>query len=197
MLALLVAGIVFLFLVLGALVFIACVLLPQARQHALSAALWCAIWGPCLVAFIVVAGLGLVADLLLTKAGGLQWSSALPEVLSALGWGYLCFGLLASAAAATVSAWIHQVVIERLTFALFRLYAAGVSAGIGSVLGCSLAWWMMSQSVSGYMRLVFWTACTLTFAASFGAAAYKSARSLRGDAPTSFTWISPAEFEGR
>ena len=93
MLALLAAGIVFLFLVLGALVFIACVLLPQARQHALSAALWCAIWGPCLVALIVVAGVGIVAGSLLTKAGNFEELSAFPKVLDSLRWGYLCFGL--------------------------------------------------------------------------------------------------------
>lgn len=47
MLPLLFAMIVFFFLLLGSLVFVVCILAPQTRRFALSAALWCALWGPC------------------------------------------------------------------------------------------------------------------------------------------------------
>jgi hypothetical protein len=195
MVVILFAGIVFLCLVIGSLVFVASVLMPQARRHALSAALWCAMWGPCSVALIVLAGAGLIVSSLLTKAGGLQWPPPL-GVLNTLGFGYLCLGLLANAAVATGSAWIHQKVIERLTLALFRLYAAAVSAGIGSVFGCTFGLWLTSKNMSGYLQSILWIICTLTLMAGFGIAAFRGARALRGEAPKGFTWISTAEFEG-
>jgi hypothetical protein len=41
MLPFLLAGIVFVFLLLGSIVFLVCLLIPWTRQYALSAALWC------------------------------------------------------------------------------------------------------------------------------------------------------------
>ena len=72
MLPFLLAGIVFIFLLLGSIVFLACVLIPPTRQYALSAALWCAMWGPCSVALMVVAGVGLITTAFITKVGGVQ-----------------------------------------------------------------------------------------------------------------------------
>ena len=195
MLPLLFAGIVFIFLLLGSLVFLACVLMPQARQYALSAALWCAMWGPCSVTLMVLAGVGLIAAAFVTKAGDVQLFHA-PRLLSAFGWSYLVIGVLITTIVATGSAWVHQAVVSRLTFALFRLYAAAVSAGIGSVFGWCLGWWMMSRELSGYGWLVVWGICMLALVVGFGVAAYKGARGLRGEAPKGFTWISPSEFAG-
>jgi len=196
MLPLLFAGIVFLFLLIGSIVFLVCLPLPWTRQYALSVALWCAMWGPCSVTLMVLAGVGLVAAAFVTKAGDLQTFHA-PRLLSAFGWSYLIAGVLITTVVATASAWIHQVVVRRLTLALFRLYSAAVSAGIGSVFGWTLGWWMMYQQLSGYVWLVLWGICMLALIAGFGAAAFKGARGLRGEPPKDFTWITPAEFSGQ
>jgi hypothetical protein len=95
------AGIVFAFLVVGSLVFLVCVLLPPARRFALSAALWCAMWGPCAVGLMTIAGLGLVAAVFTTKNGDVtSWHS--PNLLAAFGWGYLTLGMLMTIAVGRV-----------------------------------------------------------------------------------------------
>ena len=194
MLPLLFAMIIFAFLVVGSLVFLACVLVPLTRRYALSAALWCAVWGPCSVGLMVLAGLGLVAEAFITKDRDAQSFHA-PRLLSAFGWYYLTFGVVITAAVATAAAWLHQVLVRRITFALFRLYATAVSAGIGSVFGWCLSWWMMEKEIPHY-GLPLWGLGMAALIMGFGTAAYKGARALRGKAPTSFTWISPEEFAG-
>jgi hypothetical protein len=194
MILVLFAVVVFAFLIIGSVAFLACVLLPPTRRYALSTALWFAVWGPCSVALIVLAVLGLASGSLLMKAGNMQWTEA-PKLLAALGWGYVIVGALITTVAATCAAWLHQVLMHRLTFALFRLYAMAVSAGIGSVLGWFLGWWMMAKG-TGYIGLWWWIPAMLILTAGSGTAAYKGARALRGKAPTRFTWISPEEFVG-
>jgi hypothetical protein len=196
MLPLLFAGIIFLFLPLGSTVFLVCLPFPRTRQYALSAALWCAMWGPCSVALMVLAGVGLVAAAFITKSGDMQTFHA-PRLLSVFGWSYLIAGVLITTVVATASAWIHQVVVRRLTLALFRLYSAAIAGGIGSVFGWTLGWWMMYRELSGYAWLVVWGICMLALIVGFGAAAFKGARTLRGEPPKNLTWITPAEFSGK
>lgn len=186
--------VVFACLVLGSVAFLVCVLVPPTRRFALSTALWFAVWGPCLDGLLVVALLGFAGESLAKSSWTTQWTVA-PGVVRAFGWGYLTAGLLVSALVASGVAWVHQKLVHRLTFALFRLYAAVVSAGIGSVFGWCLGWWMMAEEFTR-MGTWLWVAAMLLLMAGFGAAAYKGARSLRGKAPTRFTWISADEFEG-
>jgi hypothetical protein len=185
MVLLLFAAIGFAFLVLGSLVFLGCVLVPQPRRFALSAALWCALWGPCSVGWMLCAGLGLVAAAFITKTGDMQTFHA-PKLLAAFGWGYLVLGVAATTTVATVASWLHQVLVRRLTFALFRLYATLVSAGIGSVFGWCFGWKNVSHHLFSWSLLGM-----LVLIVGFGTAAYKGARGLRGEAPMDFTWISP------
>lgn len=194
MLLVLFAVIVFAWLVLGSIAFLACVLLPPTRRYALSTALWFAVWGPSSVVFMAIAGLGLVAGALVTKHGNMQWTDA-PELFAAFGWSYVIGGALVTIGMATLAAWFHQLLIHRFTFALFRLYAAAISAGIGSVIGWFLGWWMMAKGIN-HLGLWPWVLAMLILTTGFGAAAYKSASELRGKAPTRFTWISPEEFAG-
>jgi len=194
MLLLLFGAIVFSFLVLGSLAFLACAFVPPTRKYALSAALWCAVWGPCSVGLMTLAGLGLVATAFFTRSGDVLSVHA-PRLLAAFGWSYLIVGVLITIAVATAGAWIHQKVVRRFTFVLFRLYATAVSGGIGSVFGWCLGWWMMWKDFTHY-GLFLWCIGMLVLVVAFASAAYKSARQLRGKAPTSFTWISPNEFDG-
>ncbi len=196
MLPLVFAGIVFLFLLLGAIVFLLCVLLPPARKYALSAALWFAMWGPCTIAWMIIAGIGLFAAAFISQAGDSQILHS-PRLLSTFGWGYLTAGVLGTILVASISAWIHQAIIRRLTFALFRLYASAISAGIGSVFGWCVGWWMTFAQVHGYVWLFLWALSMMALITSFGISAYKGARSLRGEMPKRFSWLSPEDYAAR
>ncbi len=192
MLPLLFAMIVFLFMLVGAVTFLVFVALPPFRRFALSAALWCATWGPCTIALMTLAGLALVADAFISTNGGAQ-SLHSPTLLTTFGWAYLGAGVLLTVAVATVVAWLHQFIVHRFTFMLFRVYATLIVAGIGSVFGWSLSWWMISR---GFAHVWVWSVLGMAIlVGGFGAAAYSGARSLRGEAPSS-VWVSQEEFTG-
>jgi hypothetical protein len=194
MLPLLFPIVIFVFLILGSLVFVVCALIRPTRRYALSAALWCATWGPCSVGWMLLAGLGLIAEAFIGKDGDSQWLHT-PRLIAAFGWSYLSFGIAVTAVIATSAAWLHQVLARRMTFALFRLYATAVSAGVGSVFGWSLGWWMMAKGVPRY-GLPLWGLGMTSLILAFGIGAYRGARALRGEPPSSFTWITPEEFIG-
>ncbi len=143
MLFLLLAMMCFLFLVLGAATFSICGLVPPLRRFALSAALWCAAWGPLMTGWILLAGLALLADGLAKDAIKADPLHFLADRLA--GWTYLWLAVLGTAAAASFVAWLHQIAVRRMTFALFRIYATGVTAGIGSVWGWALGIWIGSR----------------------------------------------------
>jgi len=128
------AAVVYAFLQLGALTFVVCIVAPPWRKYALSAALWCAVWGPCLVGAALLAVFGIFARDFAVRTENLQ-AFASPKLFAAVGWGYLALTVLATTVVATAVSWLHQKLVRRFTFALFRLYAAGVCAGIGSVFG--------------------------------------------------------------
>jgi hypothetical protein len=143
---------------------------------------------------MTIAGVGLVGAAFINKAGDMESFHA-PRLLEAFGWGYLVVGVLITIVVATGVSWLHQKLVRRFTFALFRLYATAVCAGIGSVFGWSLGWWMTLKEVP-YHSTLLWCIGMLALIVAFATAAYKGARQLRGKAPTSFTWISSEEFAG-
>jgi hypothetical protein len=193
MLVLVLAFLVYFWLAVGAVQFLICVTTPRLRKYALSAALWWAVWGPCTVALLMMAGLMTVAGMIVQEHGGVA-GLRVPHFPVGLGWGYVLLGALATAGVATAVAWLHQVVVRRFTFALFRLYVTAVSAGIGSVFGWGLSWWILIYGV----RYGWVLSCLsmVVLVGGFGAAAYKGARALRGEAPTKWAWASKEEFEG-
>lgn len=193
MLAFLVPVLLMLFFTVGGVVFLVCVALPPLRRYALSAALWCAMWGPCLVALILLAGTALLTDISLTQHNGVS-NFHLPHLSRAARWALGACVAVSIAAVATGAAWLHQAAIHRLTFALFRLYATVVCAGIGGVFGVWLGWWLIGEQIRFTAFLAI--AGALLLITSFGAGGWRGARSLRGSAPATFTWITEQEFNG-
>ncbi len=192
MLPLLIAAIIFAFLAVGAVVFVLCALIPPLRKYSLSAALWCAVWGPCSVAWLILAGLAVVANgfaMQSTRLGHLS----LPATPHQLWTGYGVFALICMASLATIAAVVHQWLVHRMTLALFRIYAGLVSAGIGSVFGWTFGFWLATVPEFPF-KFVFWILAMLALCGIFGWAALRNARWLRGDAPQSFAWVSPEEF---
>jgi hypothetical protein len=182
------ALIVYAFLFLGSIVFVACALIRPTRRYALSAALWCAVWGPCSVALMTVAGLGIVltafikdagddAMLTCTETAHCGWLGS--SLLSVVGWEYLTLGALITIAVATGVAWLHQRLMRWFIFALFRLYATLVCAGIGSVFGWALGWWL-SWNLRGAYGILLACLGMVVLVLGFGAGGYKGARLLQG-----------------
>jgi hypothetical protein len=197
MLALVFAAVIFVFLVAGAVAFVVCIAIPPLRRFALSTALWFAACGPSAVALLVVIMLGEAADAYLTSPDhhsgllrGFQ-TSALP---TPPGWAWIVPCALAMAAVATVIAWLHQKIVRRSTLPLFRLYATAVSVAIGAIFGLCFEGWMLSAGIR--YAWVWWLISMPIFIFGFGFFAYRGARSLRGKAPTRFTWISVEEYDG-
>lgn len=186
------ALVVFFFMALGAVFFLICVPVPQLRRYALSVALWWAVWGPCTVLLMTLAGLGFMAEELITRSGDLR-TIHFAHLAFTFGWLFVISGGLATAVVATAAAWIHQFIVHRFTFALFRIYATVVVAGIGSVLGFCLGLWLSARGVA---HVGLWSPLgMLALVAVFSVAAYKGAHRLRGQAPKGFTWITPDEFD--
>ena len=194
MLVILLAAVVFLFLAIGAAVFVVCGLVPPLRRFGLSAALWCAAWGPCMVAWILFGGLALVASGFAMQAAH-EGNLNLPSLPKDISVGYIIAGVLAAVFVASVLAWLHQVVIHRMTFALFRIYASVISAGVGSVWGWSLGLWLASEEGVPH-RIPLWCLGVVLLCAGFGYAGYRWARQLRGSAPTEFGLVTREEFDG-
>lgn len=193
MLALLVPMLLLLFLSIGGVVFVVCAAVAPLRRYALSAALWCAMWGPCIAGLIVLAGTAMLADISLTQKNGLS-NFHLPHLTHSIGWVLAACAAVAIAAVATAIAWLHQAAIHRLTFALFRLYATLVCGGIGSVFSLWVGWRLIGLQIRFAPFLML--AAMLLLVVAFGAGAYRGARSLRGTAPANFTWITEEEFNG-
>ena len=191
MLLLLFGLIAYLFMLLGAAAFLVCIAITPVRRYALSAALWFAICGPCSILLLTLAGLTLVAGAFISNNGSPHLIHY-PHLLSVFGWTYLSIGILITAVVASAAAWLHQFLMHRFTFALFRLYAVAVVSGIGSVFGWGLSWWLMLHGIAYAWA---WSLLSmLLLIAGFGFAAYRSAHSLRGQAPKRFTWVTEEEF---
>jgi hypothetical protein len=193
MLVLLIGFVILFWLATGAVQFLICVAVPRLRRYALSAALWWAMWGPCSVGLMFLAGFAVVVNAFIAKDGNISLFHH-PHFLESLGWGYVLLGILFTSSIASVVSWLHQAVVRRFTFALFRLYSTVVVAGIGSVFGWCFGWWILSTDVR--FGAFLWLAGMTIFIGGFGVAAYRGARGLRGDAPRTLAWVSESEFEG-
>jgi hypothetical protein len=193
MLPLLIAMILYLFMLVGALVFTISVAIPPIRRYALSAALWCLMCGPCIVAALVLAGTAATTASFVTKNGDL-FRLHPPRLLSTIGLAYTVVSLLITAGVATATAWLHQAILHRLTFALFRLYVTVVCAGIGSVFGWALGFLLMWREVKPVLPI--WIPGMLVLVIGFGALGCWISRNLRGQQPSTFTWVTPDEFYG-
>jgi hypothetical protein len=189
MLLIVFALIIFAFLFVGAVVFVICSIVPPLRKRALSAALWWAVWGPCTVCWLIVGGIGLLAGYLAKEHTHLQQIERLPVLIGPI---YVAAGLLGTVVIASILAWLHQFFIRRMTFSLFRIYACLVSAGIGSVYGWALNFWLIDKSA---FPIAFVALPVICFA--FGYVGFREAHQLRGRSPRDFTWITPQEFEGK
>jgi hypothetical protein len=186
------------FFMLGCAVFLICAAIPFLRRYALSASLWCLCLAPWLFGMIFLALLFGLATYTLSNL--LRHPLWIAQDWS--GSNQTAFGIVISVAAvagslvtATVAARVHQFAIHRMTLALFRLYVAGVSLGVGVLSSIFL-----SVSVSGYFHLslahpiVVFGFCGIVFSMLLSLLCYRFASQFRGKLPSSFSLVTEDEF---
>ena len=193
MLLILFAGIIFVFLQLGAAMFVACMALRTLRSYALSTALWFACIGPAVVISLTIAGTAFVAQAFTTRNGDVT-SLHLPAISKALWTGYAILCIVTAMVASSAISWLHQFLIHRLTFVLFRIYATLVCGGMGSVWALSLSWTLLNFRVPNAPLISLLAA--IMICAGFGNLGFSLAHQLRGDPPDRLTWITAEEFKG-
>ena len=188
------------FLVGGLAVFLVCLAIPWLQRFALSAALWFLALLPGLLLWLLIeVGATHGQETLGRQTSYPRWerwfwhafsSSAAQVTLIAV-------GMAGTIVMATAIAVVHQFVIQRVTFALFRLYAGFVTGGV-AVLWGSLVGAVVASYLNAPWEVAFVVVLALVVALGWGGArlGYRIARRLRSRAPLRFTWITEDEFYG-
>jgi hypothetical protein len=185
--------IVFPFLALGCAAFLICTAIPSLRRFALSTSLWFAACIPCLLGCatgIIVFGLGVhelnrlfqrnqQIGISFNQASWFWWLIAI--ALTAI--------MLAGASAITL---LHGLITRRMTLALFRIYVASVSFGVGMLTtfftsmvfgaGSHLSWFIAANLSGAIPAMVLAYFC------------YRNAKQFRGDYPKQLPIIDVDEF---
>lgn len=185
---------VFPFLTMGCVAFLACSAIPPLRRYALGASLWCVACIPCLIATFIAYGL---ANLGLTKLLPLlKWNDSYGVSFSKASWTVWLFFtlvLIVVAIASTAIAAIHGVIIRRMTLALFRAYLAAVSFGVG-VLICLIISFFFAMDLLEPTRYIPVGLLTLLCAAGLSYFCSSHAAHFRGRHPERFPIVTREEF---
>ncbi len=188
------------FVVGGLLVFLVCLTIPWLQQFALSAAVWFLALLPGLLIWLLIGlGAALGEDTLRQHLSYPNWEMSLWHAFGspAARITLTAIGLAGTILLATVVAAVHQFVIHRITFALFRLYAGFITATAAVAWG-SLAGAVIATYLEAPWEVAFVVVTTMVAALGWGGAKLGSrmARRLRGPAPSRLTWILEEEFYG-
>lgn len=188
------------FLAGGLAVFLVCVAIPWLQRYALSAALWFVALLPGLLLWLLIGvGASLGQDALLRELSSPHWETSLWHIFGtpAAQTTLIAIGMAGTIVMATIIAVVHQFVIQRITFALFRLYAGFVTAG-AAVLSGSLVGAVVATYLEAPWEVAFVVVTTMVTALGWGGAKLGSriARRLRGRAPLRYTWVTEAEYYG-
>ena len=188
------------FLVGGLVVFLVCLAIPWLQRYAMSVALWFLALLPGLLLWLLIeVGAAFGQDSLIRHLSYPRWEMSLWHAFSssAAQTTLIVLGMAGTLVLATIIAVVHQFVIQRLTFALFRLYAGCVTGGV-AVLWGSLVGAVVASYLDAPWEVAFVVVTTLVMALGWGGARLGSriARRLRGRAPMRFTWISEEEYYG-
>jgi len=183
------------FLALGSASFLICAAIPQLRRFALSTSLWCLAFAFCLIAVVIAllfvsTGFAALHELFhrhsvidLSNSGQTSWA----------GWLFIIFSVAAATTGATAITAVHGIITRRLTLALFRLYLAVVSFGVGLV---SFAFVLLV-----YINLLFdpyfvvpVTIVGLSLMLLLSYMCFRNASQFRGSYPERFPVVTHEEF---
>jgi hypothetical protein len=195
MLPLFLFGIFYVFLFAAALIDLILIAAPRTRPYALSAALWVAIFGACLVGLLAFGSLGWYFMVSILGMPHRYIATVNHPHRQAIFWTCNIVGLLGAIVLATGMALFHQILIHRFTLFLFRLYATAVSAGIGATLAIGFDFYLLASYHESWAS---WAALLLIpiLTGLLGTFAFRTARTFRGSLPERFPWVTPEEFSG-
>jgi hypothetical protein len=186
--------IVFPFLALGCVCFLVCAAIPPFRRFALSSSLWCVACVPCLLAIltaVVLCSLGVNALQRLMKP---DFGASLGVYQTSwLGWFVGISTFVFTVTGATAITFIHGIVIRRLTLALFRLYVAVVSLGVG-ILTCSFVLFAFAMHLLSPIAFLPVGLASLLVATALAYACFRNASGFRGSYPQRFPVVTSEEF---
>jgi hypothetical protein len=110
-----------------------------------------------------------------------------------LGWFVAITTFVITVAGATAITFIHGIIIRRLTLALFRLYVAIVSFGVG-ILTCSLVLFAFAMPLLSLTAFLPAALASLLAASALAYACFRNAAGFRGSYPQRFPVVTPGEF---
>jgi hypothetical protein len=186
--------IAFPFLAMGCVCFLLCAAIPPLRRFALSSSLWCVACVPCLFAIlatVVLWSLGVDALQRLMKRD--FGASLSVHQTSWLGWLLVIIVFAFTVAGATAITLMHGIIIRRLTLALFRLYVAAVSFGVG-ILTCSFVLFAFAMHLLSLAALLPAALVSLLAATALAYACFRNASGFRGSYPQRLPVVSAEEF---
>jgi hypothetical protein len=186
--------IAFPFLAMGCVCFLLCAVIPPLRRFALSSSLWCVACVPCLFAIlaaVVLWSLGVDALQRLMKP---DFGASLSlHQTSWLGWLVAISTFVFTVVGATAITFIHGIIVHRLTLALFRLYVAIVSFGVG-ILTCSFVLFAFAMHLLSLTAFLPAALASLLAASALAYACFRNAAGFRGSYPQRFPVVTPEEF---
>jgi hypothetical protein len=182
------------FLAFGCASFLLCAAIPPLRRFALSSSLWCVACVPCLLtilAAIIVCSAGAEAFHRFFK---LDFDASVSfHQTSWLGWGIAIISFVLTVAGATFITIVHGIITRRFTLALFRLYVAGVSFGVG-ILTCSFVLFAFATHLLSFIAFGLVAFASLLAASALAYACFTKAPDFRGSYPQRFPVVTPEEF---
>jgi hypothetical protein len=190
--------IAFPFLALGCVTFLLCAAIPPLRKFALGSSLWCVACVPCLwIMFILIVLLNLGADAL-HKTLSWDLNTATHFHQRGMAWLIGIAVLTIVIAGATSITAIHGIIVRRFTLALFRLYVAGVSFGIGILtvffISIIISGRLSSAMTDLSLPLLWMNAFSLIVAPTLAYFCYRNAAQFRGKYPDRFPVVTQEEF---
>jgi hypothetical protein len=183
------------FLALGCAAFLIFAAIPKLCPFALSISLWCVAFAFCLIAavlalLLVSTGIATFHDLFqrhsfsLPNAGDHSW----------IGWVLCSFVVVATLAGATAITAVHGIITRRLTLALFRIYLAAVSFGVG-ILSCAFVFPVLNDHLFDMAFIVPATSLGILLTSALSYVCFKNASRFRGSYPQRFPIVTLEEFD--
>ena len=138
------------FLAIGCSSFVVCALVPRLRRYALGVSLWFLVWALLSPGMLLLntVGLGILA----------QGHARVIVPLNDFAWHHVKLIAVANAllvaVIATGVALLHGWMIRRVTFALFRVYLAAVSGGVGLLFSLLALLVLLADTADGGLSVI-------------------------------------------
>jgi hypothetical protein len=182
------------FLAFGCASFLLCAAIPPLRRFALSSSLWCVACVPCLLtilAAIIVcsAGAGSLSSLLQVRFR--RFCELSSNILAGLG--HRNHFVRPHRGWSDIHNHRSRNYHSSLHTALFRLYVAGVSFGVG-ILTCSFVLFAFATHLLSFIAFGLVAFASLLAASALAYACFTKAPDFRGSYPQRFPVVTPEEF---